>query len=257
MKNFLPIREIIKFNGNSFEHTLSGDNGPVIILLNGFRMPLSSWEELYPDIQKNGRIFTYNRYGVGKTSKASCPQTGEEVVRSLEKVLKALDLQPPYILVAHSLGGIYANLYARLKPDEVLGVVFVDAAHPEEKQRQEEFKPPVFFRLIAGILKTIDIFFDKYQHSEDECLGETILQIEAAGDFPPIPIAVVTGGKRMPLMPQASFDVHLQCQKDLVALSPNSNQFVAEKSGHFPQITEPKIVNNAIKYVVSQISRNG
>ena len=248
--NRLPVKRTITLNGITTEYSLSGENGPVIVLVNGFRMPMTSWDKLYPEIQSCGRIFAYNRHGVGKTSKASCPQTGEEVIKSLESVLQAMDLPPPYILVAHSLGGIFTNLYARINPTSVSAVIFVDAAHPDEKQTQKEFKPPFLVRLVTGGLKMMDTLFDKYQHSEDECIDETLQQIMGAGDFPPIPIAVITGGKKMPLAPDASFAAHLQCQKLLTTLSPDSVQIVAENSGHFPQITEPELVVNAIKDIV-------
>jgi pimeloyl-ACP methyl ester carboxylesterase len=253
LNSSLPEKKTITVNGVTTEYSLSGASGPVVILLNGFRMPLGSWDSLYPAIQQHGRIFAYNRHGVGKTSKATCPQTGEEVIRSLENVLRALNLSPPYILVAHSLGGLFANLYARLKPDDVAAVVFVDAAHPDEKGRQENFKPPRFLRFITGVLKAIDTRFDKYQHSEDDCVAETVRQIEAAGYFPPIPVAVVTGGKKMPLVPEACFAIHRQCQNELTALSPHSVHIIANNSGHFPQITEPDLVIQAIKEIVNKV----
>ena len=132
MSDALQDIKMITQDGVTTEYALSSESGPTVVLLNGYRMPMSSWDKLYPEIQKRGRIFAYNRHGVGQTSKALCPQTGEEIIRSLENVLKALNLLPPYILVAHSLGGIFANLYARSKPDDVSAVVFVDSAHPGE-----------------------------------------------------------------------------------------------------------------------------
>ena len=249
----LPGTKTITLNGITTEYSLYGESGPVVILLNGFRMPMLSWDRLYPDIQKHGRIFAYNRHGVGKTSPATNPQTGEEVIRSLENVLKALNLSPPYVFVAHSLGGIFLNLYARLKPNDVSAVVFVDSAHPDEIKRQKEFKPPWLIRVMNDALKTIEVRFDKFRYSEDECVSDTLRKIEAAGNFPPIPVAVVTGGKKMPFVPEASFSIHIQCQKELAALSPYSVQIVANKSGHFPQITEPELVIRVIKEIVGQV----
>ena len=131
--NAMPETNTVTVNGATNEYALGGEgSSPVIILLNGFRMPLFSWEQLYPEIQKHGRVFVYNRHGIGKTSKATCPQTGAEIIRSLANVLQALQLPPPYILVAHSLGGLFANLYARSQPEQVAAVVFVDASHPDE-----------------------------------------------------------------------------------------------------------------------------
>ena len=253
MSTPLPVKKTTILNGVTTEYSLSGENGPVVILLNGFRMPMFSWDGLYPEIQKHGRIFAYNRHGLGKTSKASCTQTGEVIIRSLEDVLNALNLSPPYILVAHSLGGIFANLYARSKSDDVSAVVFVDSAHPDEIKRQKEFKPPWLIRFMNDALKTIEVRFDKYRYSEDECVSDTLRQIEAAGNFPAIPVAIISGGKKMPFVPEASFSLHTQCQKHLTALSPYSVQIIAGKSGHFPQITEPELVIHAITEIVDRV----
>jgi len=248
-----PEIKTITVNGVTTEYSLFGERGPVVILLHGFRMPMSSWGGLYPEIKKHGRIFAYNRHGVGKTSKATCPQAGDEVIRSLENLLMALNLSPPYILAAHSWGGLFANLYARLNPDDVAAVVFVDAAHPDEKRRQENYKPPRFLLLITGVLKAIDTRFDKYHHSEDDRVAETILQIEAAGSFPPIPVAGITGGKNMPFVPEVCFAIHRQCQIELAALSPHAVQLIANNSGHFPQISEPEIVVRTIEEIASNV----
>ncbi len=70
-----------------------------------------------------------------------------------------------------------------------------------------------------------------------------------------IPVAVVSGRKKMPFVPEASFSVHLEHQAQLAALSPHSVQLFAEHSGHFPQVTEPEVVIQAIE-LVSRI-RNG
>jgi len=253
MDKTLPERKTVTVDGVTTEYTLCGDSGPTIVLLNGFRMPLSSWDKLYPEIQNHGRVFAYNRHGIGKSSKARCPQTGEEVIRSLENVLSALHLSPPYILIAHSFGGILANLYARLKPRDFLGMVFVEIGHPSEVQLQAKFKPPAVVRLLNDGVKAVERLFDKYKFSEDECVSETLRQLDAAGEFPNLPLKVITGTKKMPFVPEESFNIHLQQQKALLELSPNSTQYIADESGHFPQITQPEIVLTAIKDMCAQV----
>lgn len=88
------------------------------------------------------------------------------------------------------------------------------------------------------------------KYSEDEKIDETINQLNNARGFPQVPLVVVSGTKKMPFVPEKNFEVHLQFQKELAALSSNSKHYIAEGSGHFPQITEPEIVLAAIKDVV-------
>ena len=81
MRNTLPEKQTVTVSGVTTEYSLSGESGPVVALLNGFRMPMLSWDQLYPEIHQRARIFAYNRHGIGKTSKSACPQTGEEKTR--------------------------------------------------------------------------------------------------------------------------------------------------------------------------------
>lgn len=134
-------------------------------------------------------------------------------------------------------------------------VVLVDAPHPDEIKRQKEFKPPWLLRVINNGLKKIEARYDPYRHSEDECVFDTLRQIEAIGSFPAIPLAVITGGKKMPFVPAASFSLHLKYQSALTALSPNSVHIMADKSGHFPQITEPELILNALEAIVDPIAQ--
>lgn len=247
--------QTIKLNNSIIEYSLKGEGSRSIVLINGFRMPLDSWYMLYPDIEKLGKVFAYNRPGVGNSSKATSDQTGVTVVETLRSLLKAVAIAPPYILVGHSLGGLFTNLYARLYPEEVSAIVLVESAHPNEPKRQKELQQHNFVLAINNGLKSFERIFEKYKYSEDEKIEETINQINNANGFPPIPVAVVSGAKKMPFVPEKNFEIHLQFQKELIALSSNSKHYLAECSGHFPQITEPEIVLAAIRDLEQRLLR--
>ena len=242
--------QTIKLNDSIFEYSLKGEGNTPIVFINGFRMPLDSWNMLYPGIEKLGKVFVYNRLGVGNSSKATSDQTGTTVVETLRNLLRIVDLSPPYVLVGHSLGGLFANLCARMYPEEVSGIVLVDAAHPDEPKKQNELQQQNFVLTINNWLKSIECIFDRYKYSEDEKIDETINQVNNAPNFPQIPLAVISGTKKMPFVPEKNFEIHFQFQKELATLSSNSKHYIAKGSGHFPQITEPEIVLAAIKDVV-------
>lgn len=237
------------------EHRLIGCGGMNVIFLNGFRMHFDSWDKVYPSVAEANRVLLFNRAGVGSSSKARVPQTGDLVVGSLRYTASQAGLKPPYLLVSHSLGGIFANLYARMFPSEVAGVVFVESPHPLEIAEQKKLKPPVLLRAINDGVKSIEKLFDRYKFSEDECIYETIHQLETAGSFPSVPVSVVTGGRKMPIVPQRAFDLHTQFQVKLLDLSSCSKHFVCEQSGHFPQITESDVVVAAIEHNLGLIRR--
>jgi pimeloyl-ACP methyl ester carboxylesterase len=93
---------------------------------------MDSWSKVFPEIGKNTTVFAYNRPGYGNSSKAITPRDGATVVEELRALLNSRGLRPPYVLVGHSLGGIYVQLFARKYPDDVVGLVLVDSSHPSQ-----------------------------------------------------------------------------------------------------------------------------
>ena len=233
-------------NQNQLEYKLIGNGEQNVVFLNGFRMNFDSWNQVYTDISKSHRVLLFNRHGVGKSSKAALQQTGRVVVEEIHNLLSKLTIRPPFLLVAHSLGGIFANLFARTYPNDVSGVVFIDAPHPLEVAEQNRFKPPLIVRALNDGLKYFERLFDRLKYSEDECIEVTVNQIQNSAPFPNVPIAVISGTKKMPFVPEKAFKVHQRYQSELLGLSKHSRQYLCNESGHYPQVTEPDIVISAI-----------
>jgi len=78
------------------------------------------------------RVCLYDRRNVGSSETVDAVQTPQDVVRDMRAVLKAGGERPPYILWAGSFGGLVASAYLKAHPDDVIGVVFVDAMFPDE-----------------------------------------------------------------------------------------------------------------------------
>ena len=247
------MSNLLRIQGVDVEYFLMAGGSPTIIFLNGFRMPFTSWDGIPGSLSRSATVLQYNRFGVGKTYGSDFLHTGLKSVEILMTLLNALELKPPYILVAHSLGGLIANLYSRLYPEGVGALVFVEGTHPDEKAAQSKFKAPVVLRLISEGLKGIEKIFDRYKYSEDETYAETVAELEKHPYFPAVPVRVLSGMQKMPLVPQESFLTHLECQKKLLTLSPLSRQVLAQKSGHFPQITEPELVIEVVEEVLELV----
>ena len=72
----------------------------------------------------------YDRAGRGRSEPASTPQDGAAIARDLHALLAASGNPGPYILAGHSSGGVYVRFFAAAYPDEVAGVVLLDAQSP-------------------------------------------------------------------------------------------------------------------------------
>ncbi len=244
----------MKMVSDKLEYSLIGSGDITVIFLNGYRMSFDSWNSVYPEIANMGRVLLFNSPGIGASPKAKEPQVGYTVVNDCRNLMSHLKLEPPVILVAHSLGGVFANLYARMFEDEVAGVVFVDSSHPLEIEKQKAYKPSAFLRVINNGVKAVEKIFEPYKYSQDESIAETVDQIQQSGDFPNIPIAVVTGTKKMPSVPENAFSLHLRYQVKMLDLSPLSKHYICEESGHFPQITESEKVIEAISDTIIAVT---
>ena len=131
MKAF-PRKQKFSVHGTSLEYVVSGTGSPVIVLVNGSGGPIEGWYKVYAQLAELRTVFAYNRPGVGGSGKPSEPQTGDVVVNTLRELLGCAGLKPPYLLVGHSLGGLFVNLYARSFPSDVTGAVLLDATAPED-----------------------------------------------------------------------------------------------------------------------------
>lgn len=238
---------------DTLDYKLLGSGDTSVIFLNGFRMHFNSWDRVYPAVAGNSRVLLINRAGTGSSPKAQVPQSGDVVVSSVRYTTTQTGMKPPFVLVCHSLGGIFTNLYARMFPSEVIGVVFVESPHPLEIIQQKKLKIPFPLGAINEGVKRIEKLFDPYKFSEDEYIHETLDQLNAAGSFPNVAVSVVTGAKKMPLVPQRAFNLHTQFQVELLNLSGRSRHFICKNSGHFPQITDSDVVVSAIEHCLDSV----
>lgn len=250
----LPERRKLQTRAGALEYIVSGHGAATIVLLNGAGVTLDGWRALYPAIEKLGCVFAWNRFGVKGSDDPRLPQTGAVVVASLRELLAYAGLKPPYILVGHSLGGLYANLFARMYPDEVDAVLFLEATHPRDREVLKQHETQLG-RALSKVMSLPQWLFRDNLHSEIDSIDHIAREVESAGPFPAVPVKVITGGANPPkwLMSPAALEARREHQRDLAQLSPHSEQVIAAKSGHFPQLSEAQVVLDAL----GQLARGG
>lgn len=217
-------------------------------MLSGAGGPLESWHKLFPEIEKLGTVLTYDRPGVGASARPREAQMGTTVVLQLRALLREAGAKPPFLLVGHSFGGLHANLFARVYPEETCGVLFLDATAPDDVLNLKRYRSRLQ-RAVAGLLDRVSPLDPNDEVSNEE---ETVAEIAEAPEFPPIPVTVLSGGKRLP-----GWMVSLEVQRErarnqeaLARLSPLTERVIAERSTHFPQMSEPQVVLDALSALV-------
>jgi pimeloyl-ACP methyl ester carboxylesterase len=116
-------------------HCMGESSGPTVMLVAGAGGTSSVWSAVQKDSATFARVCSYDRAGLGESDKIAQPQTAAEIVEDLHRLLVAAEIRPPYVLVGHSIGGIYTRLYASQYPRDVAGLVFVDSSHEEQLSR--------------------------------------------------------------------------------------------------------------------------
>ena len=98
-----------------------------VIFENGLLLSLDTWQKVAEQLSGEANVLLYNRPGVGRSELPRQPQDADYATRQLQELARRQGLSPPYIVVGHSMGGQYAQLFASLYPDQVSGMVLVDA----------------------------------------------------------------------------------------------------------------------------------
>jgi pimeloyl-ACP methyl ester carboxylesterase len=117
---------MIDVGGHQLYIECAGSGGPAVILQAGLGASSSSWAGIEPAIAATSTVCTYDRAGHGRSDEAGS-QDGIALATDLHTLLERAGVPGPYVLVGHSSGGPYVRVFAAQYPDEVAGMVLLDA----------------------------------------------------------------------------------------------------------------------------------
>jgi pimeloyl-ACP methyl ester carboxylesterase len=109
----------------------SGTGGPAVVFAPGAGLVGLDYLNIHDRVSQFTTSVLYDRAGTGWSDSVKLPRTAAVVTDELRGLLRAAGVPPPYLLVGHSLGGIYVRRYAQRFPDEVAGLLFLDPAHED------------------------------------------------------------------------------------------------------------------------------
>jgi pimeloyl-ACP methyl ester carboxylesterase len=173
-------------------------------------------------------------------------QSVDEVVEDLHGWLKASGENPPFILVSHSISGLYARRFATRFRAEVAGLVFVDSSHEEQAWRLHELdsQGPDLDDVTAWLGFYIK-FGERLQWRTDTPLNRAR---SWDADSKKGARRSESSTNRMTEEQFATCDrIWRELQEDLAKRSTHGEFRLAEKSGHFIQRDQPQLVIQAIR----------
>jgi pimeloyl-ACP methyl ester carboxylesterase len=254
----IESERMVVFDDYQLHISETGRGQPTVIIEAALGSGLASYDTLQTAISKLTKVLSYDRPGLGKSSRSPNPRTLPVYMIELKLLLKKENIQPPYILVGHSLGGLLIRYYTHQFPDEIVGLVFIDCVHEDwleyirTTHSDEEVK--MFNKVIdphqyTGVLK------DEWQQFEYNC--ELIRGIEIPQHIPTRIITATQYGHDQQMLGYHPEDMTewANMQARMMKNVKDAQQIITDRSGHSIQLTEPELIINAVKELI-EIHRN-
>ncbi|SFK30558.1 alpha/beta fold hydrolase [Methylophaga sulfidovorans] len=244
-----------------------GQGQPTVIIDTGLGDDSTAWFDIQNKIAKNTHTCVYDRAGYGWSDAGPQPRTSVRIANELEALVHKAKLVGPFILVGHSFGGYNMRVFAANHPEEVMGIVLVDASH-ENQYEMLNIKLPqnynrkrniIIFPKPSGDPMTTEQSMLKERainaaRSEISSLYQSALQVKHLRHLPNVPLVVISRGQsewqgQKDAENREKIWVHLQ--QDLWKLTPHSQHLFAFHSGHDIHLHQPDIIVSAVLDMVS------
>lgn len=294
-RDMQPPGQLVMVDGRAMHLRCAGQGSPLILLEAGFGAEGSaSWDPVFDELSEISRVCAYDRAGILWSAPGPRPRDAYQVVEELHTLLTSANETPPFVLVGHSLGGLFARVYTAVYADEVAGLVFVDASHPDQLERMppevveamESAMPPLIaMRLLAatGALRWMTVGVGggadgntrpvqaRLPQSVAGLSGEaSALEIIAAqagelsslGDRPLVVLAAGLIENVPPELPpevaeRVQNEIWPALQREAAALSTRGEFRLVEDASHYIHYQRPEVVVEAVRDVVTAVRAGG
>lgn len=277
-RRFLPPGRLVDIGGRRMHLLEAGQGSPAVVVVPALADGVLSWIRIQRALAGELRVVLYDRAGVGWSDAPQRRHTLDDMADDLRRVLDAAQIEPPYVLVAHSLGGIIARRFAARWPGLVAGMILIDSSHESQASRHGadgwpydratyrrralrwQLRPLGLYRLgaSAGLARELDADMAMSALPEHAAalramtistrlrrvIVREILMMAGLAGAPPqlgsVPLTVITAaGQELPGWGAM--------QDELAALSADSRRVLAEGSGHYVHLDKPEFVLQAIR----------
>ena len=284
--------KLYNVDGYSMHMYCTGEGSPAIVLSSGLGDDFTAWAKVQPVLARQTRVCSYDRAGFGWSESRPGIQDADAISSQLHRLIQAADVPRPFVLVGHSISGIYLRSYAAHYPADLAGLVFVDGATPLQDDRipkalvkiQEDQRNQLpwqkllmtlgWYRL-HGDCTSVPPGFEAYSAwiKADSCIPSQVNAMENeldaerasgeetihAGPFGNLPILILSRDPNVlaPNWPasvsKANSVAWSQMQEEAMGLSTQSKRIIAKGSDHYIQNDRPDLVNREIASFVAMI----
>jgi len=241
----VPTSARVAVDSTSIAYYLRPGPAPTVVFQSGLGDGKAVWEQVIRRLPVSVPVFAYDRPGYGDSAVASAERSPCAIARELHELLPRAGLAPPYVLVGHSLGGLYQYCYARLFPQEVAGLVLLDPTHPEH-WRTMQGDAAVMATLVKGFRLTL---FSRAMRQEFDAQAECLAGLDAGQPLPAPARLLFSGRFRLP--EKGAFeDMARKLRTQWVTLFAAAEAREVADAGHYLQKDAPDEVAGAILTLV-------
>jgi pimeloyl-ACP methyl ester carboxylesterase len=250
----LPGRQLSIGGGRSLLVHCVGSGSPAVVLESGLGTNAMQWRDVQPALGRMTRVCAYDRAGVGSSVAPAGMRDARDQVADLRSMLAHAGIDPPYVLVGHSYGGVLARVFAREHPAQTAGVVLIDTMGRDGRGRQLAIwpasqAPAIRAMLATTLLDNVDLAAGEAIASRLTTLGDTPLAVVDAARqsvFDPAPPPLRKRLKRL----------WARMHDELARLSDDSVRVTALRSDHdvaSAREGQPAVVIRAVEAVVRAV----
>ncbi len=290
-ERFPPPGQFTVGEGPKIHFVCKGEGSPIIIYESGLGSDSALiWQRTADQTATTNKSCYYDRAGYGWSDTAITPRTIKNQAADLGKIVDRVSNNTPIILVGHSLGGMIIRAYTKENPDQVVGMLFVDSSHEDQKNRlpvrntgpkKSTLVPrygayfglmrPKANKLIPKFPWLSDALYDRLLETASQAKYHRALLAEQDAfdayhsaplsthdyDFKTIPISVLSQDTNYPQTDDREILEYKKTWKalqlELADLSDKSVYGVVEKTGHLIPLFKPQEVASAISTLQQQI----
>lgn len=262
-------------------HTMGIENRapgqPVIVFESGHGTPMGHWDRILEGVSRLAPLVIYDRPGIGDSEADREMPTVKNVADKLIKILQFLNLEPPYILVGHSLGGAYVRGFAAYYPEMLAGLIIIDPADFTETLENKR----LYFKDMGINDDVTDSLLAKYDREnaankltstapvsirEESAVLEELRNTDfreiISTPLPNIPVHILTGGRydtpprfrnqdfNDSLMFRVKMKHRVERWTEVIQSVDKGMLFYSGDAGHFVHWDDPELLISSVRIVL-------
>jgi len=236
----------------------AGAGKSVVVFESGLGEDVSTWSDVQPRVAQFAHTFTYDRAGLDKSDPSPHQKSVESMSSDLHALLHKAGVQPPYILVGHSLGGALVQYFAHTYPTEIAALVLLDPEDGRLIDRLHQTLAEDQWKARQQAMAAVMPKLSDTQRAELSATESSGAALAGALPLPDVPVILFTGTLKDPSFPGNPMeqDLKLQLHNELLTHLAHAKHILVPQSRHYIQNDAPDLVIQAIREVAATPSGN-